>query len=73
MDTTDYKQVAFKLKTDIEEMKWEQAEKDIPFLKEMKQRLEKYRDREDVTELEMVFNMIDHWIDELEEQKENNF
>lgn len=67
MDTTDYKQIAFKLQSDIEHLKWEQAQKDIPFLKEIKERLMKFRDKNDTTELEMVFNMIDHWIDELEE------
>lgn len=70
MDTTDYKQIAFKLQSDIEQLKWEQAQKDIPFLKEIKARLTKYRDGKDVTQLEMVFNMLDHWIDELEELNE---
>jgi hypothetical protein len=35
MDITDYKQIAFKLQSDIEHLKWEQAQKDIPFIKEI--------------------------------------
>jgi predicted DNA-binding protein len=70
MDTTDYKQIAFKLQSDIEQLKWEQAQKDITFLKEMKERLEKWRDNNDWSERDMVFDMIEHWIDELEELNE---
>ncbi|MFW5848013.1 MAG: hypothetical protein ACOCVF_03775 [bacterium] len=66
MDTTDYKQIAFKLQSDIEQLKWEQAQKDIFFLREIQKRLTKYRDKKDFIELEMVFNMVEHWIDELE-------
>lgn len=40
--------------------------KDIDFLKEMKERLEKWRDNNDWSERDMVFNMIDDWINELE-------
>ncbi|MDP3561743.1 MAG: hypothetical protein Q8R83_06170 [Legionellaceae bacterium] len=65
-DTTDYKQLAYKLQGDIEMRAWEDAQKNIPFLKEMKQRIEKFQNNKDVTEIEMVYNMIDHWILELE-------
>lgn len=67
MDTTDYKQIAFKLQSDIEQLRREQSQKDMPFLIEIKERLVEYRDRKDVTQLEMVFNMLDDWIDELKE------
>ena len=62
----DYKQIAYKLQTDIEMKVWENAQKNIPFLKEMKQRLQKYQNNKDATQLEMVFQMIDDWIAELE-------
>lgn len=65
-DTTDYKQLAYKLQGDIEMRAWEDAQKNIPFLKEMKQRIEKFQNNKDVTEIEMVYNMIDDWILELE-------
>jgi len=65
-DTTDYKQLAYKLQGDIEMRSWEDAQKNIPFLKEMKQRIEKFQNNRDVTEIEMVYNMIDDWILELE-------
>ena len=67
MDTTENKKIAFKLQSDIEQLKREQSQKDMPFLIEIKERLVKYRDRKDVTQLEMVFNMLDDWIDELKE------
>ncbi len=65
-DTTDYKQLAFKLQDDIKTLNWERAQKDIPFLKEMKERIEKYQQSKDVTQIEMVFTMIDDWVAELE-------
>lgn len=44
------------------------AQKDISFLKEMKERIEKYQDVKDFEELEMVNQMIDDWLDELMQQ-----
>lgn len=61
----DYKQIAFKLQTDIEMKVWENAQRNIPFLKEMKQRLKNYQNKKDITQLDMVHKMIDDWIDEL--------
>jgi hypothetical protein len=69
-DTTDYKQIAFKLQSDIEHLRWENSQRDISFLKEMKKRLNAYRENKDTTQLEMVFTMIEDWIIEL--QKQNN-
>jgi hypothetical protein len=65
-DMNDYKQIAFKLQSDIDTLKWEEANKNCPFLKEIKARLEKYASNKDITQLEMVNNMIDHWIEEYE-------
>lgn len=62
----DYKQITYKLQTDIEMKVWENTQKNIPFLKEMKQRLRDYQTEKDVTQLEMVYQMIDDWIAELE-------
>jgi hypothetical protein len=69
-DTTDYKQIAFKLQSDIEHLRWENSQRDISFLEEMKKRLNAYRENKDTTQLEMVFTMIEDWIIEL--QKQNN-
>lgn len=65
-DHNDYKQIAFKLQTDIEMKVWENADKNLPFLNEMKSRLQNYEQKKDVTELQLVYKMIDDWIDELE-------
>jgi hypothetical protein len=65
-NTTDYKQIAFKLQSDIEHLRWESAQRDIPFLEEMKMRLLKYQNGNDVTELDFVLTMIDNWITELQ-------
>lgn len=43
--------------------------KDLEFLLEMKQRLEEARNG-DPTQLDFVATMIDDWIDELTQQKE---
>jgi hypothetical protein len=69
-NTTDYKQIAFKLQSDIEHLRWENSQRDIYFLEEMKKRLNAYRENKDTTQLEMVFTMIEDWIIEL--QKQNN-
>lgn len=66
-DTTDYKQIAFKLQGDIEMLRWENAQKDIAFLKEMKQHAKKAFDKKDVAAKEMLFTMIDDWLHELEQ------
>jgi hypothetical protein len=65
-DYNDYKQIAFKLQDDIEMLKWEQAQKDLPFLREMRERLNKYYKNQDITQLDMVNKMIEDWITELE-------
>ncbi len=66
MDTTDYKQLAFKLQAEIEMLKWENAQKNINFLKEMKQCAKKSIEKKDVSSTEMLYTMIDDWIHELE-------
>jgi hypothetical protein len=67
-DTTDYKQIAFKLQLDIQHLRWENSQRDISFLEEMKKRLNAYRENKDTTQLEMVFTMIEDWIIELQKQ-----
>lgn len=66
-DTTDYKQIAFSLQEDIKFLRWENAQKDLSFLKEMKQHAEKAFEENDYVSKEMLKNMIDHWIHELEQ------
>ena len=63
--TTDYKQIAFKLQDDIEQLKWGMANKDIPFLKEIRKHAVTAFDKRDIASKEMMFKMIDDWIDEL--------
>lgn len=65
-DTTDYKQIAFKLQSDIEMIRWENAQKDIAFLKEMKGYAEKAFYKNDVVSKEMLLQMINDWVNELE-------
>jgi hypothetical protein len=63
--TNDYKQIAFKLQGDIEHLRWENAQRDLAFLSEMKQRAIKAFDNRDVSEHEMLIKMIDDWTHEL--------
>lgn len=67
-ENSHLKQVAFKLQGDVETARWENAQKNIAFLKEMKGRLEKYHSKKDATEIEMVYTMIDDWVHELEQR-----
>lgn len=46
-------------------------EKDLEFLKEMKQKLQDAIDGKDTTKFEFVQQMIDDWIDELEKSLDN--
>lgn len=57
-----HKQVIFKLKTDLEFARWENAVKDIAFLKEMRGRAENAFNGNDK---DMLFTLIDDWIHEL--------
>jgi len=41
------------------------AETDLKDLEEINDRLKKYQDKRDITELEMVFKILEDWIDEL--------
>lgn len=38
---------------------------DLEDLKEMQDRLKKYQDSRDITQLEMVFKILEDWVDEL--------
>ena len=67
-DTTDYKQLAFKLQSDIEYKIWEKSTNDKSFLTEIKSHIQKYEQDKDVTSLGMAYKMIDDWIFELNEQ-----
>jgi hypothetical protein len=60
-DSTDYKQIAYKLQTDIESTK----EKDCSFLKEIREKLTRAFEKRDIAAREMALKMIDDWIDEL--------
>jgi hypothetical protein len=68
-DTTDYKQIAFKLQSDIDMLKWEYAQRDLRFLKEMKQHAERAFYKRDLSAKDMLYTMIDDWIRELENVK----
>ncbi len=62
----DYKQIAFKLQGDIEMLRWDLAQKDLIFLKEMRDHAKKAFEKNDVTAKDMLLKMIEDWIDELE-------
>jgi len=61
----DLKQVIFKNKTDFEMEKWEQSKKDLDFLTELKDRMKKWNEKNDWTERDMAFKMVEDWIEEL--------
>lgn len=62
----DLKQVIFKQKTDFEMQKWEQSKKDLAFLKELQGRMKNWDDKNDLTERDYAFKMVEDWIDELD-------
>ena len=64
-DTNDYRQIAFKLQGDIEFIRWENAQRDLAFLIEMKQLAIKAFDNRDISEHQMLITMIDDWTHEL--------
>lgn len=61
------KQVIFKQKSDFEMGKWEQSKKDLEFLRELQTRTKNWDEKNDLTEKDYVFKMIEDWIDELSE------
>lgn len=63
----DYEQALYSLKCDIINRK----EFDIDFLKEMQDHINAFQDRKDPTRLEMVKDMIDHWLDQLRKETNN--
>lgn len=60
----DYQQALFSLQTDIQSRK----EFDIEFLEEMEEHLKFYQERKDPTRLEMVKDMISHWLEQLRKE-----
>ena len=66
IEIEDLKQVIFKQKTDFEMQKWEQSKKDLEFLKELQGRMKNWDDKNDLTERDYAFKMVEDWIDELD-------
>lgn len=66
IEIEDLKQVIFKQKTDFEMQRWEQSKKDLEFLKELQGRMKNWKDKNDLTERDYAFKMVEDWIDELE-------
>lgn len=64
-DEPNYKQIAFKLQSDIDFLRWQEHDKDLAFLKEIKNNLVEFNLKKDITRYEMAIKMIDDWIDEL--------
>ena len=60
----DYQQALFSLQCDVKDRK----EFDIEFLEEMEEHIKLYQERKDPTRLEMVKDMIDHWLDQLRKE-----
>ena len=60
----DYQQALFSLQTDIQSRK----EFDIEFLQEMEEHINFYQERKDPTRLEMVKDMISHWLEQLRKE-----
>ena len=58
---TDLEQFIFSQKTDIEMQKGN----DLEFLKELQIRLQKWNNKNDWTERDMAFKMVEDWINEL--------
>jgi hypothetical protein len=67
-ELTANKQVAFSLKSDIENKSWIDRDNDFKFLKEMKSHAKKWLDKKDITSQEMLFQMIDDWMAELKKK-----
>ena len=65
LEIEDLKQIIFKQKSDFEHEKWEQSSKDLNFLNELKTRLEKWHSKNDWSERDMAFQMVEDWINEL--------
>lgn len=61
----DLEQYIFSTKTDTEMEKFQQAQKDLEFLKELQGRLQKWNEKNDWTERDYAFKMVEDWIDEL--------
>jgi len=62
----NYKQIAFKLQSDIDMQIWFEADKNIPFLKEMREKAVKGFDDGDIASIEYVLKMIDDWYKDIE-------
>ena len=60
----DYQQALYSLKCDITDRK----EFDIEFLEEMQDHIKAFQDLKDPTRLEMVKDMIGHWLDQLRKE-----
>lgn len=63
----DLKQVIFKQKSDFEMEKWEQSKNYLDFLKELQGRMKNWDEKNDWTERDYAFKMVEDWIDELSE------
>lgn len=61
----DLKQIIFKQKSDIENIRFENAQRDIKFLKEMELYAIKAFDQRDTASYQMLIAMISDWIHEL--------
>ena len=66
-NTTDYKQIAYKLQCDIDTLKWESANINLPFYKEMQLYALKAFEERDVVAREMLLKMIGDLITECDE------
>jgi len=66
-NTTDYKQLAYKLQSDIDTLKWEAANINLPFYKEMQHYALKAFEERDVVAREMLLKMIEDLITECDE------
>ena len=60
------KQLMYKSKGDEELSKWNNNQKDISFLKEIKSKFKKAFEDKDVVSKDMGFKMLEDWIHELE-------
>ncbi len=64
----DLKQVIFRLETELSHTRWDNANNDISFLKEMKQHAKKAFEKKDIGSYDMLNKMIGDWMDELIKQ-----
>lgn len=76
LKVADYKQALYKLQDDFETFKEQeieredlQIENDIVFLYEMKKRARNAFDKKDISEKEMLYKMIEDWIDDLRNKR----